>query len=86
MPYDNTNSGALFKNARKDKESHPDYNGTLNVGGTDYWLNAWIKKSKDGKTYMSVSVQPKVDASKKEPARTAGSDDDLGEPPFLTCP
>ena len=57
--YDNTNSGALFKNKDKETDKHPDYNGQINVGGTEYWLAAWIKKSKAGQTYMSLAVKPK---------------------------
>jgi hypothetical protein len=59
MNYDNTNSGALFKNEKEGKESRPDYKGTLNVNGTDYWISSWIKSSKAGVKYMSLSVQPK---------------------------
>jgi hypothetical protein len=57
--YDNTNRGALFKNDRKDKDSQPDYKGSLNVAGTDLWISAWLNTSKDGKKYMSLSVTPK---------------------------
>lgn len=57
--YDNTDRGALFKNDRKERESQPDYRGSLNVGGTDYWISAWLNESRDGKKYMSLSVQPK---------------------------
>jgi uncharacterized protein (DUF736 family) len=67
--YDNTNSGALFKNARKVKDTHPDYNGQINVGGTEYWLSAWLKKSKKGETYMSLSIKAKTESAK--PPRTA---------------
>lgn len=59
MEYDNTNRGSLFKNDKGDNEKRPDYTGSLNVEGTDYKLSAWIKESKDGKKYMSISVQPK---------------------------
>jgi uncharacterized protein (DUF736 family) len=63
--YDNTNSGALFKNERKETEKHPDYTGQLNVNGVDHWVSAWIKKSKTGKTFMSLSIKPKdLEASK----------------------
>lgn len=58
MSYDNTNSGALFKNDKKGVESRPDYNGSINVDGTDYWLSAWIKEGKSGK-FMSLAVKPK---------------------------
>ena len=57
--YDNTNSGALFKNERKETEKHADYRGSLNVDGTDYWVSSWIKTSKTGQKFMSLSVKRK---------------------------
>ena len=59
MAYDNTNTGALFKNKDKETDKHPDYNGQINVGGEEYWLAAWLKKSKAGQPYMSLAVKPK---------------------------
>jgi uncharacterized protein (DUF736 family) len=60
MPdFDNTNQGALFRNEDKTEEKHPDYRGSINVGGVDHWLSAWIKTSKKGSKYMSLSVKPK---------------------------
>ena len=38
--YDNTNRGVLFKNDRKESDSHPDYKGQINVDGTEFWLSA----------------------------------------------
>ena len=58
--YDNTNRGVLFKNEDKQQDSHADYRGQLNVNGQEFWLDAWIKTSKAGKKFMSVSVKPKM--------------------------
>ena len=58
MEYDNTNRGALFKNKDKDNEQQPDYNGKLNVGGKDFYISAWLKTSKKGEKFMSLSVKP----------------------------
>jgi uncharacterized protein (DUF736 family) len=71
MEYDNTNRGSLFKNDRKDDAKFPDYKGSINVDGTDYWLSAWIKVSKDGNKFMSLSVKNKnADASlNKKPSK-----------------
>jgi hypothetical protein len=39
MPeYDNTNSGTFFVNDRKEKETHPDYTGKIDVEGVQYYL------------------------------------------------
>jgi hypothetical protein len=56
--YDNTNKGALFKNTRREKDTHPEYNGTINVEGHDYWISAWVKEGKSGK-FFSLSVKRK---------------------------
>ena len=56
--YDNTDRGVLFKNDRKENHNHPDYRGSLNVDGVDYWISAWINSSAKGK-FMSLSVKPK---------------------------
>ena len=76
MDYDNTNRGSLFKNDKKETDKHPDYKGKINVGGTDYWLSAWIKEGKSGK-FMSLSVS-EMD-SKPKPKQESFSDlpDDL---------
>lgn len=74
MAYDNTNSGALFKNDRKEKENHPDYQGTINVEGREYWLSGWVKEGKEGskmagRKFFSLSVKPKEQRqSAPEPA------------------
>ena len=63
MEYDNTNRGVLFKNDRKEKESHPDYKGNYTDGnGQEFWLSAWLKKDKNGNTFMSLSTTAKDDA------------------------
>lgn len=58
MEYDNTNSGAFFVNDRKQKETHPDYTGKINVEGKDYYLKGWKKKAKSGTNFMSLAVNP----------------------------
>lgn len=80
MSYDN--SGILFKNDRKTESKHPDYNGSINVGGVEYWLSAWIKEGQKGK-FMSLSVKPKEEKAQKAsaPARQPSYGDD-DPPPF----
>jgi hypothetical protein len=87
--YDNTNTGILSRNERKEKDSHPDFAGFINVDGVDYWLSGWTKTGKpgtkmDGKKFFSLSVRPKEQqaAPKPAPSRTVGEDDDLDDIPF----
>lgn len=72
MQYDNTNRGALYKNDRKENEKHPDYSGSINVDGKDFWLSAWIKEGKGGK-FFSMSVRPKEDKGRSQAKPTPKS-------------
>ena len=75
--FDDTNHGVLFKNEKKENERHADYRGSINVGGTEFWLNAWIKtSSKTGKKFMSLSVKPKDAAAAKPKSEFADNLDD----------
>lgn len=73
--YDDTNRGALFKNERKEKETHSDYNGTLNVNGEEFYLNAWLKESKAGKKFFSLSVKAKAESRPSAPAMEISAED-----------
>ena len=53
------NSGALFKNEKKETDSHPDYKGSAMIEGTEYWFSAWINESKTGTKYMKTSFSQK---------------------------
>lgn len=77
--FDNENSGVLFKNDRKEKPNHPDYKGSINVEGVEFWLSAWIKEGQKGK-FMSLALTPKEEqkpATPKAAARPPTSFDDM---------
>jgi uncharacterized protein (DUF736 family) len=78
--YDNTDRGVLYRNENKTSENHPDYSGSVNVSGTDFWLSGWLKESKkDGKKFFSLSVRPKNDSTKpvNKPVVAADLDEDI---------
>ena len=71
MKFDNGNRGALFREEKKKAETDPDYSGTVNVNGADFWLKGWIKTAtKSGKKFLSLSVRPKSESNAN------------GKPPF----
>lgn len=54
--YDNANKGVLFKNDRKEKDTHPDYKGSITITQPgEYWLSSWVKEGQKGK-FMSLSA------------------------------
>lgn len=61
------NSGSIFSNDRKESDKHPDRTGQALIEcphcGKSWssWLNCWLKKTKDGAPYLSLSFKPKED-------------------------
>lgn len=82
MTQQRDNSGVLFKNDRKDKDTHPDYTGKATVNGVDLYISAWIKSRAKGK-FMSLAFnipREKQEASKAALARETpkgGFDDEI---------
>jgi uncharacterized protein (DUF736 family) len=78
------NTGSLFKNDKKESDTHPDYKGSGLIEGVgEVWLDAWINTSNSGTKYMSLKFKPK-DAdqrgsyAKQEPQQSpADLDDDV---------
>ena len=71
MPFElNDNSGMLFKNDRPRDQNSAQYNGSIKVNGSEFWLNAWVKDGKRGK-YFSLSVKPKppMDTQPQQPTQ-----------------
>lgn len=68
MDYDNTNKGVLFRDKDKPEGSKkPDYTGKLNVAGKDFRIAGWIKESKSGMKFLSISIsEPKPAASTED--------------------
>jgi uncharacterized protein (DUF736 family) len=83
------NTGSLFKNDRKETDTHPDYKGSALIDGLgECWLDAWINTAKDGSKYMSLKLKPKEARGQQfsatppkgtdtEPMTSADLDDDF---------
>jgi uncharacterized protein (DUF736 family) len=57
-------SGSLFKNDRKEKETHPDYKGKVMMpDGQVRWLSGWKKQTSAGDTWLSLAIGDPVQAA-----------------------
>lgn len=76
-------TGQLFKNGRKEKDTHADYQGSILINGQDFWLSAWIKKGAKG-TFMSLSAKPRQERAQEIVREQAAPHygDDESEVPF----
>jgi uncharacterized protein (DUF736 family) len=75
-----TGTGSLFKNDEKLTEAHPDYKGSCMIDDKKFYISAWIKESREGIKYMSLSIQPPLkNGALTKPARktAAQADDDI---------
>ena len=75
--FDNTNRFTLFPNDKREKDTHPNTKGTINVDGVEYWLSGWTKETKDGVKFISGTVQPKEDKPSKPNKGSTATDEDL---------
>ena len=76
--YENENRGAIWKNPNKSTDKHPDFTGTLNVNGDEFWVSAWKRKEgqSDKAPALSFQIKPKDEA----PAKRGGGSDDQDIP------
>lgn len=80
--YDNTNSGAIFKNDRKQNDRQPDMTGSINVAGVDYYISAWTKQSGQGKKFLSLAVTAKDEPKQAPVKQVEDIDFDADDLPF----
>ena len=71
------NSGSLFKNARKEKDTQPDYQGECKIAGVEYYMSAWLKTSESGRKWMSFSFKTKEQKQEKPAAKQSHAFDDM---------
>jgi hypothetical protein len=79
MPeYDNTNRGSIWKNDKQESEKHPDFTGSLNVEGVEYWVSAWKRKPDASAKAPALSFSIKAkDQVPGKPAKRVEIDDEI---------
>lgn len=71
------NSGAIFRNEKKDKPTAPDYTGSARIGDQEYSLSGWINKSRDGKNYLRILFTIRELNNVSKELNSVNSQDDL---------
>jgi hypothetical protein len=67
-------SGSLFKNDKREKETHPNLTGTVMIGGVEYWASGWTKIRPNGEKWISLSFKPKEARGAERPVISTNSD------------
>jgi hypothetical protein len=62
------NSGSLFKNNKREKDTHPNATGKAMIGGKMFYVSAWTKTDKNGSPWQSLSFKP-VEEAREELGR-----------------
>ena len=81
-------TGSLWKNDRREKETQPNARGQAKIDGVVFWVDAWTNETRDGTKYQSLKFKRK----EEQPSNVqriadnitppADLDDDLDSVPF----
>ena len=71
-------SGSLFKNKKREKDTHPNMTGTALINGVEYWVSGWTKDGSKGK-WISLAFKPKEEKPVRGSSNVGGGsiEDDI---------
>jgi len=61
------NSGSIFKNDKREKDTHPNMTGSAQIDGVDYWVSAWTKQRENGEKWLSLAFKLKEQKGQAKP-------------------
>jgi hypothetical protein len=80
------NTGAMFKNTRKENDKQPNLTGNALIEGVDYWVSGWIKVDKNNEKWISFSLKRKdgntASGNKPAPSRQTAAELEDNDLPF----
>lgn len=83
---DTRSGGAVFRNRRKEQDTHPDWRGDVTTPDGQKWeISMWSRKTRAGDDYFSVGVREwREPPPRQEPRREAPAQkvDDTDAIPF----
>jgi hypothetical protein len=77
--FDNTNRGSIWANDNRKTENHPDFTGSLNVDGTEYWVSAWKRKEGANPKSPALSFSINIKEPKQEQAQKTTETDSFDD-------
>lgn len=76
MAFEQKNdTGALFRNNNREKDTDPTHSGSAKIDGIDYYISAWVNESKTGLKYFSLKFNKKEQRSSPIPSADSFDDD-----------
>lgn len=79
--YDNNMTGVLFVNDKQGNEKRPDWKGTAEIDGVQFWVSGWSRTSAKGEL-ISMKMERKEHQSKPAPAPQQSAMIDYDDFPF----
>ena len=70
------NSGILSRDAERKTDKHPEFKGTAEVNGVEYWLSAWVNENDRGK-YFKINFKEKEPRVESTQAPSSVDKDDV---------
>ncbi len=74
-------SGSIFKNDKREKDTQPNGKGQALVGGVEYWVSAWTNDGPKGK-YQTLKFERKDAKAERYPPVHKSAEEDDNLPPF----
>ncbi len=76
MAYEmKNNTASIFKNYKKEKDTHPDMKGEALIDGKSFRVSAWRKEDKNNNAWFSVALTEKDQNKPVMDSTPAGRDD-----------
>ena len=76
------NEGAIWKNDRREADTHPHFRGQATIDGVEYWVSAW-KRDPDAKPNApALKFSFRVKEQKRSSQASAPADDPDDDLPF----
>jgi hypothetical protein len=69
-------TGSLFKNDKRESDSHPNARGSALIDGVEYWVDAWTNDGTKGKWQALKFKRKEAAPEQRQAARSSAPDQD----------